>query len=66
MTITRVLSILFWLAYIANEVLGAAGARFWANSEAILWSALLFGVWAIAAEVRDVGRKREAQEQTPP
>lgn len=53
-TVPGLLSVLLWLAYIGNETVGAITGKLWQDGTAIWVSALLFGVWAIAVEVRDV------------
>lgn len=58
-----ILSILFWIAYILNETVGAITGKFWEDGTAILWSALILAVWAVAIAVTRAAEKEKAVAQ---
>ena len=61
-TFLGLVSAVCWLAVAYNETIGAVTGKLWLDNTFMLWTALLFAVWALAWTVNEkVKAEKEAQ-----
>jgi len=61
-TILGIVSALCWLAVAYNETIGSITGRLWNDNTFMLWTALLFALWALAWTVKE---KAEGDAKLP-